>query len=98
MAPNVTISPWAKLVRPVVPKMSDSPTAHMASIRPKRAPSATRWASCDHQPTLDRPALPVKKLTVTVEVTNDPSDTWRSAPPSLMPSPSGSVDSSSVTV
>ena len=39
MAPKVTISPWAKLVRPVVPKMSDRPMAHMAMIRPKRMPS-----------------------------------------------------------
>ena len=39
MAPQVTISPWAKLVSPVVPKISDRPTAQMAMIRPNLMPS-----------------------------------------------------------
>ena len=59
-APNVTISPWAKLVRPVVPKISDSPTEHMARIRPSRTPSAKR---CAHLSTVDsatRWLVPVK--------------------------------------
>ena len=59
-APNVTISPWAKLVRPVVPKISDSPTEHMAMINPSRTPSAKR---CAHLSTVDcsiRWLVPVK--------------------------------------
>ena len=43
-APNVTISPWAKLVRPVVPKISERPTEHIAITRPSLMPSAKRWA------------------------------------------------------
>ena len=39
MAPQVTISPWAKLVSPVVPKISDRPTAQMAMTRPNLMPS-----------------------------------------------------------
>ena len=35
MAPKVTSSPWAKLTSPVVPKISESPMATMAMIRPK---------------------------------------------------------------
>ena len=59
-APNVTISPWAKLVRPVVPKISDSPTEHMAMISPSRMPSAKR---CAHLSKVDSGAarlVPVK--------------------------------------
>ena len=43
IAPKVTISPWAKLVSPVVPKISDRPTEQIARIRPRRAPSVSRW-------------------------------------------------------
>ena len=42
-APMVTSSPCAKLVSPVVPKISDSPTAQTAMIRPKRRPSTSSW-------------------------------------------------------
>ncbi len=37
-APMTTISPWAKLIRPVVPKISDRPTAVMAMMSPNRMP------------------------------------------------------------
>jgi hypothetical protein len=45
IAPNVTSSPWAKLVSPVVPKISDKPMAHMAMMRPKRTPSTKSRAA-----------------------------------------------------
>ena len=45
MAPSVTSSPWAKLINPVSPKMSDSPIAHIAMIRPNLTPFSTAWAS-----------------------------------------------------
>ncbi len=44
-APNVTISPCAKFVSPVVPKISDRPIAHMAMMRPKRTPCTVRRAA-----------------------------------------------------
>ena len=37
--PTTTISPWEKLVRPVVPKISESPMAIMANTRPNLMPS-----------------------------------------------------------
>ncbi len=43
MAPPVRNSPWAKLVRPVVPKMSDRPMAPIAMTRPNCSP---RTSSC----------------------------------------------------
>ena len=33
-APKVTTSPWAKLTRPVTPKISDNPTAARATMEP----------------------------------------------------------------
>ena len=39
-APNVTISPWAKLDRPVVPKISERPTDVMAMIIASLTPLA----------------------------------------------------------
>ena len=62
-APSVTSSPWAKLVRPVVPKMSDSPTAASAMIRPNRKPSAMSWAAWLHLPSTTRVLLPSGKIT-----------------------------------
>ena len=56
MAPKAMSSPWAKLVRPVVPKISDSPTAASAITRPKRTPLANRLAS---RSTSDGPAVAV---------------------------------------
>ncbi|CAB4531264.1 unannotated protein [freshwater metagenome] len=38
-APNVTISPCAKFVTPVVPITSESPTEHIAIMIPRRIPS-----------------------------------------------------------
>ena len=40
--PKVTISPWAKLVSPVVPKIKERPTEQMAMISPSRTPSTKR--------------------------------------------------------
>ena len=37
------ISPWAKLVSPVVPKITDSPIAASARMRPNRRPLASSW-------------------------------------------------------
>ena len=44
-APNVTISPWAKLAIPVVPKISDSPMAAIAMMSPNRMPWKVRRAA-----------------------------------------------------
>jgi hypothetical protein len=46
----VTSSPCAKFVSPVVPKISDSPTEHIAMIRPSRVPSTLRCASFEKKP------------------------------------------------
>ncbi len=45
VAPKVTISPCAKLLRPVVPKMSETPMAAKASSRPKFRPLMRRSTS-----------------------------------------------------
>ncbi len=45
IAPKVTISPWEKLVRPVVPKISERPMAPMAMTRPNLIPSTSSWAN-----------------------------------------------------
>ena len=42
MAPKVSISPCAKFVSPVVPKMSETPIAASASSRPKFRPFISR--------------------------------------------------------
>ena len=57
-APMVTSSPWAKLVSPVVPKMSDRPTAARAMISPKRNPSAVSCAAWAHLLWMTRVLLP----------------------------------------
>ena len=41
--PRTTISPWEKLVRPVVPKISERPMAIMARTRPNFTPSTVSW-------------------------------------------------------
>ena len=46
-APTVTSSPWAKLVSPVVPKMSDSPIAPIAMMRPNCRPSTNSWQAVE---------------------------------------------------
>jgi hypothetical protein len=48
--PTTTISPWAKLVRPVVPKMSDRPTAIMAMTSPNFTPSTKSWRNRSKSP------------------------------------------------
>ncbi len=63
IAPIVTSSPWAKLVRPVVPKISDRPTAASAMMRPNRRPSAVSWAAWLHLPWTCRALLPSGKST-----------------------------------
>ena len=55
-APIVTSSPCAKLVSPVVPKISDRPTAQIAISRPKRKPSTSSWMARDAA--LPAPRLP----------------------------------------
>jgi hypothetical protein len=42
--PRVTISPWAKLVRPVVPKINEMPSAASAMISEKCRPEYSRSA------------------------------------------------------
>ncbi len=37
-APNVTNSPWAKLIRPMVPKIRERPSAASAIMSPKWMP------------------------------------------------------------
>ena len=55
-APMVTSSPCAKLVSPVVPKISDRPTAQIAISRPKRRPSTNSWTA--RTPPPPAPRLP----------------------------------------
>jgi hypothetical protein len=51
VAPSVTSSPWAKLISPVVPKISESPTAVIAMIDPNLMPSTSSWMSWSSQGT-----------------------------------------------
>ena len=44
--PQPTISPWAKLTRPVVPKIRDRPIAAMAMNSPNLMPSTVSWSTC----------------------------------------------------
>ncbi len=96
-APRVTISPWAKLVRPVVPKISERPTEARASRRPKLRPATRRlsrfWPKSCCCTTMPSPKAKItERLEVWLKVTVR-GFSWPSA--SLMPS--GSVDSSSST-
>ncbi len=96
-APSVTISPWAKFVRPVVPKISDRPTAARASSRPKLRPATSRLSRfCQKFCSSTTMPLPKAKITERFEVwlkVTLRGFSWPSA--SLMPF--GSVDSSSLT-
>ena len=97
-APRVTISPWAKLVSPVVPKIRDRPTEASASRRPKLRPATSLlsrfWPKSCCWTTMP---LPKAKMTERFEV-------WLNvtvrgfACPSASLMPSGSVDSSSSTL
>ena len=59
-APNVTISPWAKFDKPVVPKISDSPIDVIAMIVASFNPFARTWGSWLHLPSVMRRSWPRK--------------------------------------
>ena len=61
--PKVTISPCAKFVSPVVPKIRDKPTEQMAMIRPRRIPSTDLWRILSNNETELVALAPVKKRT-----------------------------------
>ena len=63
-APNVTSSPWAKLVSPVVPKISDNPMAHSPMSRPNLMPMSVLFSN---------------ELTENVESFDCPAPTWKLA-------------------
>jgi hypothetical protein len=99
MAPAVTISPWAKFVRPVVPKINERPTEHIAIIRPSRTPSANRWEIRSTSPSSALWLLPVKRLTIRFDVRNE--STLINCSPGVSAessSPSGRESSSTLTV
>ena len=95
IAPMVTSSPCAKLVRPVVPKISESPTAAIAMSRPKRSPSTN---SCT-QRTVPPPApvLPSLSAMITPWLRPASTVTVRVFSP-VSTTPSGRPSSSMVTV
>jgi hypothetical protein len=100
-APKVTISPWAKLEMPVVPKTSERPTEASPSMRPKLMPWTRRWTSCVAKALDSRSPSPMKKLTAfgangTFGVTSLVSGVSSSGSSSVMPS--GSVSTSRTTV
>ena len=75
--------------------MSDRPTEHMAMIRPRRMPSAKRWAIRSVVEVDSLWEAPVKKLTILVAVTNESPATDCSAGLSAdSANPSGRVLSS----
>src|SRR6266508_6969895 len=57
-APNVTSSPCAKLMSPVVPNTSDRPTAASATISPNLIPPTARFSSSSKSDGPDGPASP----------------------------------------
>ena len=65
-APNVTISPWAKFDKPVVPKISDSPIDVIAMIVASFKPFARTWGSWLHLPSVMRRSWPRKNPRVWV--------------------------------
>ena len=70
-APNVTISPWAKFDRPVVPKISDSPIEVMAMIIASFKPLASVWGSRLHLLCTSRAVLAEEERTGHVLVAAD---------------------------
>ena len=70
-APNVTSSPWAKLVRPVVPKISESPSAARASNREKVMPptvSCKTWVALPAPAALSSPIGNVNEMSASVVI------------------------------
>ncbi len=99
IAPKASSSPWAKFVNPVVPKMSDRPTAASAMINPKRMPLASRLAvrsTSDGPAESAAPPAPRRNTTVRSPESRIRGEaTERSS--STNPTPSGSVSTSRVT-
>ncbi len=87
-APNVTISPWEKFDRPVVPKMSDSPIDVIAMIVASFSPFARTWGSWLHLPSVVRRSWPRKNALVWLLCAV--SGTVNESLPSATLSPSGS--------
>ncbi len=89
-APPVMSSPWAKFVRPVVPKISDRPTAAMASTRPNcRPPTSSCGARSNRLGGAARAAPNWKTAGAGL-----PSRTVTVRSPTRTSTPSGSVSSS----
>ena len=60
IAPNVTISPWAKFDRPVVPKISDRPIDVIAMMIASFTPLARVWGRWLHRLSVRRRSWPRK--------------------------------------
>ena len=68
-APKVTISPWAKLFSPVVPKINEIPIAATASRRPRFRPAKRRIIIWSPIGWITLVSLPRGKRTAAVFVT-----------------------------
>ena len=98
MPPKVTISPWAKLVRPVVPKMSERPIDVMPMMRPKRMPVNPSWRNRSKVVVDARWRAPTSLKKALLVSPGRRTSTVTSFFPSAMPTSSGRVSGSSVTV
>ena len=92
MAPQVTISPWAKLVSPVVPKISDRPTAQRAMTRPNLMPSKMSCGTRSRSLSEARSRAPRSKIRG--RLWPGSTSTSRRSSPSARPTPSGSESTS----
>jgi hypothetical protein len=97
IAPNVMSSPWAKFVRPVVPKIIESPRAAIASSEANTRPPTVSWSAWVSLPEDPASGSPIGKETAWSDVVVNRmfSSTWSGL---RRPAPSGSVDSSILTV
>ncbi len=99
IAPKVSSSPWAKFVRPVVPKISDSPTAASAMTSPNRIPLASRLATrstWELPPAAAWLSVTKRKMTERSPVSRTRGDSSVGAS-SAIATPSGNESSVSVT-
>jgi hypothetical protein len=92
----VTSSLCAKLTNPVVPKISDSPTAHMAISSPKRRPSMKSWM-IRPAPAPPLPVVPSERPKFTGWARPGATVTVRLSPPEPSWTSSGRSPASSVT-
>ena len=97
IAPNVISSPCAKFVRPVVPKIIESPRAANASSEANTRPPTVSWRAWVNLPEEPASGSPIGKETAWSDVVVNRmfSSTWSG---SRSAAPSGRVDSSIWTV